>query len=276
MGAPARLLVVDDEPRTAQVTAELLRRAGYAVDVALSGTEALSRVRSETPDLMLLDYEMPDMDAPEVLDQLRSGSDRLSFPVIIFTGARPSPGDQVLSIERGAADYIAKGTDRQVLLARVRGALRDRTPSGRALVRGRLRVDLARMSATLEGRELHLEGRPAATLPILAANPGEVGSDDERLAEITARGLRRLGFEADSSAKLPSSFGGAVPVVDLGILEGAGHDVLAAVRAARPIVVTGATDRPSRAMADNLAATDYLLKPVELDELAAAIKRRMK
>src|SRR5205823_12710545 len=51
MGAPARLLVVDDEPRTAQVTAELLRRAGYAVDVALSGTEALSRVRSEIPDL---------------------------------------------------------------------------------------------------------------------------------------------------------------------------------------------------------------------------------
>ena len=65
-------------------------------------------------------------------------------------------------------------------------------------------------------------------------------------------------------------------MVDLGILEGAGSDVLAAVRAARPIVVTGATDRPSRAMADNLAATDYLLKPVELDELAAAIKRRMK
>src|SRR5258708_4413442 len=121
MGAPARLLVVDDEPRTAEVTAELLRRAGYAVDVALSGTEALSRVRSETPDLMLLDYEMPDMDAPEVLDQLRSGSDRLSFPVIILTGARPSPGDQVLSIERGAADYIAKGTDRQVLLERAGG-----------------------------------------------------------------------------------------------------------------------------------------------------------
>ncbi len=193
MGAPARLLVVDDEPRTAEVTAELLRRAGYAVDVALSGTEALSRVRSETPDLMLLDYEMPDMDAPEVLDQLRSGSDRLSFPVIIFTGARPSPGDQVLSIERGAADYIAKRTDRQVLLARVRGALRDRTPSGRALVRGRLRVDLARMSATLDGRELHLEGRPLVTLHILAEKPGEVVSRNELLER--AWGTNYAGFE---------------------------------------------------------------------------------
>jgi len=102
-----------------------------------------------------------------------------------------------------------------------------------------------------------------------------VVDDDERLGEITARGLRRLGFEADSSTSLPSSFEGAVPVVDLGVLEGAGRDELAAVRAARPIVVTGATDRASRAMADGLAATDYLIKPVELDELAAALKRRM-
>jgi DNA-binding response OmpR family regulator len=194
MGAPARLLVVDDEPRTAQVTAELLRRAGYAVDIALSGNEALSRVKSETPDLMLLDYEMPDMDAPEVLDALRSGSDRLSFPVIILTGARPSPGDQVLSIERGAADYIAKGTDRQVLLARVRGALRDRTPqSGRALVRGRLRVDLGRMRASLDGRELHLEGRPLVTLHILAEKPGEVVSRNELLER--AWGTNYAGFE---------------------------------------------------------------------------------
>ena len=59
-----RLLVVDDEPRTAEVTAELLRRAGYAVEIAVSGTEALQSVRTNSPDLMLLDYDMPDMEAP--------------------------------------------------------------------------------------------------------------------------------------------------------------------------------------------------------------------
>ena len=122
----AKLLVVDDEPRTAELTAEILRRAGYSVDVAGSGTEALERVRLGSPDLMLLDYEMPDMEAPEVLDSLRSGTERIPFPVIILTGARHSPGDQVVGIERGAADYIVKGTDRQVMLARVRGALRER------------------------------------------------------------------------------------------------------------------------------------------------------
>ena len=194
MGAPARLLVVDDEPRTAELTAELLRRAGYTVEVALSGTEALAHVQAGMPDLMLLDYEMPDMDAPEVLDQLRSGSDRLDFPVIILTGARPSPADQVLGIERGAADYIAKGTDRQVLLARVRGVLRDRAASGsRALVRGRLRVDLGRMRATLDGRELKLEGRPLVTLQILAERPGDVVSRAELLER--AWGTKYAGFE---------------------------------------------------------------------------------
>jgi two-component system, OmpR family, response regulator RegX3 len=193
MGATARLLVVDDEPRTAEVTAELLRRAGYLVDIALSGTDALAQVRLDVPDLMLLDYEMPDMDAPEVLDQLRSGSDRIAFPVIILTGARASAADQVLGIERGAVDYIAKGMDRQVLLARIRGALRDRSSAGRVLVRGRLRVDVAEMRASLGERDLKLEGRPMVTLQILAEKPGQVVTRAELLER--AWGTTYAGFE---------------------------------------------------------------------------------
>ena len=193
MGAPAKLLVVDDEPRTAQVTAELLRRAGYAVEVALSGSEALEHVKAATPDLMLLDYEMPDMDAPEVLDLLRGSSARLSFPVIVLTGARLSAADQVLGIERGASDYIAKGTDRQVLLARVRGALRDRASAGRVLVFGRLRIDAAQLRVTLGGREVKLEGRPFMTLLLLAERPGEVVPRTELLEQVW--GTTYAGFE---------------------------------------------------------------------------------
>jgi DNA-binding response OmpR family regulator len=188
----AKLLVVDDEPRNAELTAELLRRAGYAVDVAGSGTEALERVRVTTPDLMLLDYEMPDMDAPEVLDSLRSGAERIGFPVIILTGARHSPGDQVVGIERGATDYIVKGTDRQVLLARIRGALRERAPAG-ALVRGRLRVDAARGEARLGDRLLKLERRPLAMLQLLAAHSGEVVPRAEVLERVW--GSSYSGFE---------------------------------------------------------------------------------
>ena len=189
----AKLLVVDDEPRTAELTAELLRRAGYAVDVASTGTEALERVRLGSPDLMLLDYEMPDMEAPEVLDSLRSGGDRVPFPVIILTGARHSPGDQVVGIERGATDYIVKGTDRQVMLARVRGALRERATGPRVIVRGRLHVDASRGEARLGDRPLKLERRPIQMLQLLANRSGEVVPRSELLERVW--GTSYTGFE---------------------------------------------------------------------------------
>jgi DNA-binding response OmpR family regulator len=189
----AKLLVVDDEPRAAELTAELLRRAGFVVEVAGSGGEALERVRRSAPDLMLLDYEMPDMQAPEVLDQLRSGGDRVAFPVIILTGARFSAGDQVVGIERGATDYIVKGTDRQVLLARVKGALREHGAGDRVVVRGRLRVDVARGQAWLGERALKLERRPLLMLQLLAGRSGEVVTRAELLERVWGSSYK--GFE---------------------------------------------------------------------------------
>lgn len=189
----AKLLVVDDEPRTAELTAEILRRAGYSVDVAGSGTEALERVRLGSPDLMLLDYEMPDMEAPEVLDSLRSGTERIPFPVIILTGARHSPGDQVVGIERGAADYIVKGTDRQVMLARVRGALRERASPAGAVVRGRLHVDAAKGEASIGDRALKLERRPLLMLQLLASRSPDVVPRAELLEQVW--GSTYSGFE---------------------------------------------------------------------------------
>ena len=189
----ARLLVVDDEARTAELTAELLRRAGYIVEVAVSGTEALARVRASSPDLMLLDYEMPDMEAPEVLDQLRAGADQLDFPVIILTGARHAAGDQVMGIERGATDYILKGTDRQVLLARIRRALRDKVGAGGVQVRGRLRINAARGQAWVGERALKLERRPLLMLQLLAGRAGEVVTRAEILEQVW--GSSYSGFE---------------------------------------------------------------------------------
>jgi DNA-binding response OmpR family regulator len=189
----AKLLVVDDEPRTAELTAALLRRAGYAVEVAGSGGEALERVRTGSPDLMLLDYDMPDMEAPEVLDSLRSGGERIPFPVIIFTGARHSPGDQVVGLERGATDYIVKGTDRQVVLARVHGALRERASAPAAITRGRLYVDASRGEARLGDRTLKLERRPLLMLQLLAGRAGEVVSRSELLDKVWGSSYR--GFE---------------------------------------------------------------------------------
>lgn len=102
-----------------------------------------------------------------------------------------------------------------------------------------------------------------------------VVDDDERLGEITARGLRRLGFNADSSSTLRALPAREVLVFDLSVLETLDVSAHRDLRASRPIVVTGATDAASRALADSLDASDYLVKPVVLEELAAAIKRRL-
>jgi ActR/RegA family two-component response regulator len=155
----------------------------------------------------------------------------------------------------------------------------------------RLRSTLARIKAELELAEV--DDTPAPIKRLLAdleeafvllskaeaasQSHGEVlvVDDDGRLAEMTARGLRRLGYEADSSHELRPLREHEILVFDLGMLPGLDASARKSVRAARPIVVTGATDPSSRAVASSLDASDYLVKPVELDELAAAIRRRM-
>jgi|SRR5438270_1147044 len=189
----ATVLVVDDEPRAAQVTAELLRRAGFEVEVAVSGEAALDAALRRPPDAMLLDFDMPDMDAPEVLDQLRRGGDRLPFPVLILTGARPASGDQVLGLERGATDYLLKGVDRQVLLARLKTALRDWRGGRAVLVRGRLRIDPGARAAELGSRPLRLQPKPFWVLYELALHEGVAVSREELLRQVWGTSYR--GFE---------------------------------------------------------------------------------
>ena len=101
-----------------------------------------------------------------------------------------------------------------------------------------------------------------------------VVDDDERLAELTSRGLRRLGYDAESSGRLRPLRSQEVVVFDLGASASLDVADRAARRSARPIIVTGASDPGSRAMAEDFDASAYLIKPVDIEELAAAIKRR--
>jgi DNA-binding NarL/FixJ family response regulator len=102
-----------------------------------------------------------------------------------------------------------------------------------------------------------------------------VVDDDERLGQLTARGLRRLGYDADWAMAMRAPRPGEVVVFDLGVLRSLSSLHRDALRAARPIVVTGAVDGASRALAQDLQASDYLVKPVDVDALAAAINRRI-
>jgi DNA-binding response OmpR family regulator len=113
-----------------------------------------------------------------------------------------------------------------------------------------------------------VEAAAYAIVPVLVLD------DDARLAELTARGLRRLGYEAEAAAAMRDLRPREVVVLDLSLSPSLDASARALLRAARPIVVTGATDPASRALADELGASDYLVKPVEIEELAEAIRRR--
>lgn len=102
-----------------------------------------------------------------------------------------------------------------------------------------------------------------------------VVDDDERLGELTARGLRRLGYDAETAARPRALRAGELVIFDLSVLKSLTAVELAALKAARPIVVTGAVDPASRALASDIGASDYLVKPVSAEQLAEAINRRM-
>jgi len=150
------------------------------------------------------------------------------------------------------------------------------------LARLKAELELALVDGTMPPAETLLEDVREALVHLAAVEdvshlrgPILVVDGDARLAEITARGLRRLGFDADSSAALRNLQAREVLVFDLRLLESLDAGTHQDLRASRPIIVTGATDGPSRALADSLEASAYLVKPVELEELAAAISRRM-
>ncbi|MGH7902640.1 MAG: response regulator transcription factor [Candidatus Dormibacteraceae bacterium] len=193
-----RILVVDDDTRGAALIVEILRRAGYTVEFAGSGGAALAAVSSHPPDLMILDYELPDFDAPELFDQLRAGRSGLPFPVIVLSGARPAPSDQVLTLDRGAVDYLVKGVDRQVMLAKVRVALRERRPSV-VVGRGKLRVERDEGRAWLAGRELYMGRKPVEVLFQLALREGTAVSRQELLHEVWRTDFRGFDHSVDQA-----------------------------------------------------------------------------
>ncbi|WP_042373339.1 response regulator transcription factor [Streptacidiphilus neutrinimicus] len=119
--APARVLVVDDEPALRDALESSLAFEGYEVLTASDGLEALDAVAEEQPDLVLLDIMMPRMDGLTAVRRLRGRGD--TVPVLMLT-ARDAVGDRVTGLDVGADDYLAKPFELDELLARVRALLR--------------------------------------------------------------------------------------------------------------------------------------------------------
>jgi pilus assembly protein CpaE len=127
-----KILIVDDDRDTLRLVGLLLQRKGYEIIAAERGSQGLEKVFQETPDLILLDVMMPDMDGFEVLRQVRGNAKTSNIPVIMFT-AKTQVDDKVAGFEAGADDYLTKPTHPSELTARVK-ALLARTSQRKAVV----------------------------------------------------------------------------------------------------------------------------------------------
>ena len=167
---PATILVVDDEPQIRRVMRATLSAQGYVIMEALDGQEGVFRVRSERPDLVLLDLNMPVMDGLEACREIRSGSD---VPIIMLT-VRDAEKDKVRALDAGADDYVVKPFNIQELLARIRAALR-RSSNGDdqpKVISTELNFDFAGRNMTVRGKPVHLTPKEFELLRQLVINTG--------------------------------------------------------------------------------------------------------
>ncbi len=169
-----RILVIDDEEAVRTAVRRALTLAGYEVDMAADGEEALASLAERAPDAIVLDVLMPGVDGLEVCRRLRAADDHT--PVLMLT-ARDSVGDRVAGLDVGADDYLVKPFALQELLARLRALLR-RTGSGpdegTALRFDDLTLDLAGHAAERRGRQIDLTRTEFLLLELFMRNPRTV------------------------------------------------------------------------------------------------------
>jgi two-component system OmpR family response regulator len=182
--APARILLVDDDPNLREVARYALEQAGFAVEQAANGRDALAAAERRAPDLIVLDVRMPELDGLEVCRALRKTS---SVP-IVFLSSADEEIDRVLGLELGGDDYLGKPFSPRELVARVKAVLRRREPApgeaapAKILRRGRLSLDGDRFEASWDGRAVILTVTEFNLLAALLRAPGKVFTRDELIA----------------------------------------------------------------------------------------------
>ncbi|MGA7104736.1 MAG: response regulator [Candidatus Deferrimicrobiaceae bacterium] len=174
-----KILVVEDEPKLANLLRDYLEQAGYVSHCLGNGREVVPWVREQAPDLVLLDLMLPGKDGMEICKEIRSFS---VVPIIMVT-ARVEEIDRLLGLELGADDYICKPFSPREVVARVKAVLR-RAGGQPAPAEHGLSLDKDRFQATLHGRDLDLTAIEFQLLHILAGNPGIIFSRSQLMDRI--------------------------------------------------------------------------------------------
>lgn len=171
-----KILVVDDEPDILELVQYNLEKEGFSVYTAGNGREAIEIATEVTPDLILLDVMMPEMDGMETCIEMRENS-VLDRTIIAFLTARGEDYSQIAGFDAGADDYITKPIKPRVLLSRIKALLRRKgnaTSPGKVVETNTIKIDRERYLVIKDDQEMSLPKKEFELLSLLASQPGKV------------------------------------------------------------------------------------------------------
>lgn len=179
------VLVVDDEKDIVDLVEYNLTQEGFIVLTADNGWNALDLVKKKRPDMMILDWMMPEMDGLEVCRRLRQNPDTAGIPIIMLT-AKSDTVDKVLGLEMGADDYLTKPFHIRELLARIRAVMRRQASlrqddNHKVLIHKGIMIDLNAYKVTVDGNNVDMTAREIKLLRFLIQHPGRVYTREELL-----------------------------------------------------------------------------------------------
>ena len=221
------ILVVEDEPPQVELLRYNLEKEGFRVIVADDGEEALTLIEDEAPDLVILDWMLPNLSGLEVCRRLRERSQTKLLPILMLT-ARGEATDRVRGLELGADDYVVKPFSPSEVVARVRALLRRSRPAlaGDSLEYGGVVIDLASHRVTRDGVAIHLGPKEYDLLATLMERPGRVFSRERLLDLVWGRDIYVENRSVDVAVRRLRQALGAVDGPDLiRTVRGAGYAI---------------------------------------------------
>jgi DNA-binding response OmpR family regulator len=196
-----QLLMIEDDTRLAQMVGEYLRNAGFGFTHATDGGAGLTALPAVSPNLVILDLMLPDMDGLDVCRRIRAlPTDHAQVPVLMLT-AKGDPMDRIVGLELGADDYLPKPFEPRELLARIRAILRrqqDGAPSRTQVLRfGTLEIDRDARTVLVGGQPCELTSYQFDLLLTLAERAGRVLSRDQIMEAVRGRELEAFDRSID-------------------------------------------------------------------------------
>jgi len=197
------ILIVDDEPDLLELVRVNLDQAGYSVETAGSGRDALAAVRRSAPDLVVLDLMLPDLSGTELCRRIRSDPALADLPIIMLT-AKAAEVDRVVGFEVGADDYVTKPFSPRELALRVAAVLRRRqgsNGSSKLYTCGPIRLDPTRHRCFVDDVEVMLTAKEFGLLSELMQRPGRVVTRDGLLEHVWGRDVTVTSRTIDTHLK---------------------------------------------------------------------------